>query len=245
MNKELIYIIIPTYNEIDSLPHLIRELIDVIKKNRLFARILVIDDSSPDGTIIEAQKFEKLSPSIVQVFDRKKKLGLGSALRFGYSKALQEKADYVIQLDADLSHNPRSIPRFLNNIKNYDLVLGSRYISGSKIINWNFFRKIISLAGIYYAKILLNLPFHDLTTGFRCLRANCLRTVAIDTINTDGYGFQIEIVDRFYAKGLKIKEMPIEFTERRAGQSKFSKKIALEAFLQVLKLRRQGKKQKK
>ncbi|MBU1167650.1 polyprenol monophosphomannose synthase [Patescibacteria group bacterium] len=230
--------IIPTYNEAKSIPFLLGQTVKICLEHGIDEKILVIDDNSPDGTARIARDYKENYPHIIEVYQRKEKLGLGSAYRFGFSKALQEKADYIIQMDADLSHNPRSIPRFLETCKNSDLVVGSRYVEHGRIKNWSLPRKLISRAGSLYAKNVLTLPVQDTTSGFRCIRTSCLRTIAVNSIRADGYGFQIELLYLFWKHGLRIKEIPIEFTERRMGKSKFSKKIALEAFLKVLELRK-------
>jgi len=235
--NELVYIIIPTYNEKESLPLLIEEILSVCKKARINEKILIIDDNSPDGTGEIARALQKKYASIY-TYNRKSKKGLGSAYRFGFSKALQENAAFIFEIDADLSHNPRSIPRFLRAMQENDLVLGSRYIPHASVKNWNTVRQCISRAGIYYARKVLDIPFTDLTTGFRCIRASKLRTIDLASIQTEGYGFQIELVHLFHQKNLRIAEIPITFIERRSGKSKFSKQIAFEAFKKVIELRK-------
>lgn len=233
----MISIILPTYNEINNLERLVNTILVIFNKNEAAGNIIIVDDNSPDGTGQIAQKLSLTHPNQVFYISRSKKQGLGSAYILGFKKALKLGAKYIFEMDADLSHCPEDIPRFLEKIKNYDLVLGSRYIKDGKIENWNFNRKLISRGGAIYAKTILDIPINDLTSGFKCFRREVLEKIDLDNIKSDGYAFQIELTYKALKEGFKIKEIPITFYERKAGISKFSKGIFLEAIFMVWKLR--------
>ena len=231
MNK--IYIVIPTYNERANIALLINQIFDL---NINDLNILVVDDNSPDGTglIVEdlKNKFNNLN-----ILHRPQKAGLGAAYVAGFKEALSRGADYIFEMDADFSHDPKYLPEFLNNIKDFDLVLGSRYITGGGVDNWNLMRRLISRLGNIYARIILFLPYHDLTGGFKCYRREVLENIDLDNLNSLGYNFQIETTYKAYKMGFKICEVPIVFTERKSGQSKFNLGIIWESFFKVLQLR--------
>ncbi len=233
----MISIILPTFNEKENITKLIEEIATVLADNSLSANIIVVDDNSPDGTAGEVEKIKNIVNYRIFLIRRKNKLGLGSAYIAGFKKALDLGADYIFEMDADLSHNPEDLPRFIKASCDHDLVLGSRYIKGGGIDNWSLMRKSISRGGTIYAKNILNLPFHDLTSGYKCFKRSVLENINIDEIASDGYSFQIEMTYRAFKKGFQIKEIPIMFRDRNKGKSKFSKKILWEAVWLVWKLR--------
>ncbi len=227
------YIIIPTYNEKNNIENILKEIFDLGVEG---LNVLVVDDNSPDGT---GQIVERLKQgnTRLDILHRDKKCGLGRAYVAGFKAALEQGADYVFEMDADFSHHPRYIPDFLQAIKNYDLILGSRYISGGGIKNWNLARRLVSRFGNIYARLILGLPIKDLTGGFKCYRRAVLEKINLDSLSSVGYNFQIETTYKAFKCGFKIKEIPIVFTERAKGESKFSPKIILESFWRVLQLR--------
>lgn len=233
----MISVILPTYNERGNLEILVRKILKIFNQKNINGFIIIVDDNSPDGTGKIAQRLAYQFPQKIFVIHRSQKLGLGSAYIDGFKKALSLGADFIFEMDADLSHNPNDIPRFLETIKNYDLVLGSRYINGGGIKNWSLIRRLISKGGTFYARSVLGLPIYDLTSGFKCFRRKVLEKINLDQIKSNGYSFQIELTHLANQHGFKIKEIPIIFTERGNGVSKFSKKIIWEAFWIVWKLR--------
>jgi dolichol-phosphate mannosyltransferase len=222
---------IPTYNERENLPSIVEELLRVAPVD-----ILIIDDNSPDGTGAVADGLAEKS-SRVHVLHRPGKQGLGRAYIAGFKWALHRHYKYVFEMDADFSHQPRYVPEFLRAIKEVDLVLGSRYVDGGGTENWSKARQVISQGGSLYARTLLSLPFHDLTGGFKCFRREVLEALDLDSVECEGYAFQIELTYRAYRLGFRVKEVPIVFYERVAGRSKMSKKIFLEAVLKVASMR--------
>lgn len=199
--------------------------------------ILVVDDNSPDGTgdLVDALVKED---ERVHVLHRSEKLGLGSAYIAGFKWALANTdAKYVFEMDADFSHDPNSIPDFLEKIKDNDLVLGSRYLHGITVVNWPLSRLILSCGANIYTKIVTGLPLKDSTGGFKCFRREVLEQLPLDNIKSDGYSFQIEVNFICWKKGFRIVEMPILFVDRRVGISKMSRKIIWEAAFLVWRLR--------
>lgn len=233
-----IYIVIPTYNEKDNISKLLLQIFSLNIDN---LHVLVVDDNSPDGTskIVEAMKLDLTN---LDLLVREKKDGLGQAYIAGFKQALEEGADYIFEMDADLSHDPKYLSEFLLAIKNYDLVLGSRYIAGGGVTNWNMARRLISKFGNIYARAILGLPYHDLTGGYKCYRREVLEKIDFNNLDSLGYNFQIETTYKTHLLGFKIKEIPIIFTERVRGKSKFNFKIMLEGFWRVLLLRFKFKK---
>lgn len=228
MNR--ILVITPTYNERENLPKLAREVLRVAPE----ANLLVVDDGSPDGTGEMADRMSEADPRI-QVVHRAGKMGLGSAYVEGFSRALKDDYEYVFEIDADLSHDPKDIPRFVEAMEREgaDLVIGSRYVPGGRTVNWSFWRRLISRAGGFYARAVLGLPVRDLTGGYKCFRRGTLKAIDPGTVSSEGYSFQIETTYRAAKLGLRIVEIPIVFTERRAGASKMSLAIVLEAMWRV------------
>jgi len=235
--SDKVFIILPTYNEKKNLTKLIPEILAVFKDHRINGQLIVVDDNSPDGTGQLATELAQKFPEQIQVIKRPRKLGLGSAYLTGFKKALSLGAEYIMEMDADLSHSPADIPKFLQAAQANDLVLGSRYIKDGQIKNWSALRKLISKGGALYAKIILGLSINDLTSGFKCFRAAVLKKLNLDNIRSDGYSFQIELTYKTHQAGFKIKEIPITFTDRQVGQSKFSANIFWEAIVVVWKLR--------
>jgi dolichol-phosphate mannosyltransferase len=230
MNKVLI--IIPTYNESENIIKLIHQLTS-LSVNGFKIDILIIDDNSVDGT---SALVKSLNVENVYVIDREKKLGLGTAYICGFKYAIDKLYDYVFEMDADFSHDPQSIPEFLNKIKDYDLIIGSRYIQGIAVVNWPLSRLIISIGASIYTRMITLLPVKDVTAGFMCYRVSSLKQIHLDSVRSNGYSFQIEMKFRMWKKKFKILEIPIVFIDRRAGVSKMSKKIVYEAAFMVWKL---------
>lgn len=227
-------IIIATYNEKDN----IGPLLDDIFKYAPHVHVLVIDDNSPDKTYTIVEKLaQTLYEGRLFLLKRSGKLGLGTAYVAGFNWGLAKDYDVIMEMDADFSHHPRYIPDFLEAIIVNDLVLGSRYIEGGGVLNWSLSRKLISRGGSIYSRIILGLPFKDLTGGFKCFRREVLQSIKPESLKSNGYSFQIEGTYKAYNKGFRIKEIPIIFEDRRVGQSKMSSSIFIEALWMVIKMR--------
>jgi len=221
-------VIIPTYNERENIERLVPQTLSISEE----IYILIVDDNSPDGT---GELADRLSAKDgrVNVIHREKKLGMGKAYIEGFKYAIKAGYNCIIQMDADFSHDPKYIPVFMEKIKEYDLVIGSRYCDGIRIINWSFFRLTLSLFACKYVKFFTRLPFHDCLGGFKCYRRDVLESVGPDKIVSDGYVFQMEILYKAYKKGYRICEIPIVFADRGFGESKMSRKVIFEAFYKV------------
>jgi dolichol-phosphate mannosyltransferase len=228
-----IVVVIPTYNEAENLGLLVPQVL--AQDARI--EVLVVDDDSPDDTGKLADDLAEKSPSRVHVLHRKEKQGLGPAYRAGLRKALDLGADYVVQMDADFSHPPTTLPILLKEIESCDVVLGSRYLKGITVVNWPIERILISYFGNKYARIVTGLPISDTTGGFRCIRRELLEQIEFERIRSDGYAFQIEMNYRFRVHGARIKEIPFFFLDRERGVSKLSLRIAVEALWIVWWLR--------
>jgi dolichol-phosphate mannosyltransferase len=226
-------IVIPTYNEAQNIGSLIERILSLDIKD---LHILVVDDNSPDRTQAIVETFSKKKPNI-HILKRQKKAGLGTAYVAGFKYALNNGYHYIFEMDADFSHNPDEIPNFLKTIKEYDLVIGSRYIRGVNVINWPLTRLILSVGANKYNQIITGMPIKDGTGGFKCFRREVLETIDLDDIRSNHYSFQIEMTFKAWKKGFRIKEIPIVFTDREAGSSKMSKKIIREAVWMVWKLK--------
>jgi len=226
-------IVLPTYNEAKN----IREVIDKILKFD-FVDILVVDDNSPDGTS-EIVKGIIKEEKRVNLIERPRKLGLGTAYISGFKWGLKRNYNYFFEMDADLSHDPLEIPNFLKKIEEgYDLVVGSRYINNTiSVVGWDFKRLLLSKFANWYARKILGVDFSDITSGYRAYSKKALEKVDLNSIKSNGYAFQIEMLYWAIKLGLKVTEIPIIFYERNSGSSKMSKKIALEAAIMVWKLR--------
>ncbi|MEN2994316.1 MAG: polyprenol monophosphomannose synthase [Thermodesulfovibrio sp.] len=226
-------VILPTYNEAENIDKLIPQLL----KQKV--DILFIDDASEDNTAQLIKQWMNNS-NRVNLIERSSKLGLGTAYVKGFKWALNRDYQYIFEMDADLSHDPNDIPKFIKKLEEgYDLVIGSRYTCGTiSVVGWDFKRLLLSKFANYYAKTILGLRFlTDLTSGYRCYLRRVLEAIELDSIKSNGYAFQIEMVYRTYKKGFKITEIPIIFYERNSGSSKMDKKIVKEAALLVWKLR--------
>lgn len=225
-------VVIPTYNEIDNIENLIKAIHQSVPETH----ILIVDDNSPDGT---ARRVEQLMETDKQLhlLWREKKMGLGTAYCEGFQYCLDKGFEIIMQMDADFSHDPKDLQRFLEYIKDYDLVIGSRYVSGVNVVNWPLSRLILSYGANIYSRIITGMPLMDGTGGFKCFRANALRLINLKEIVSNGYSFQIEMNFRLWKMGARIKEISIIFNERRSGISKMNKKIIYEAMWMVWKLR--------
>lgn len=225
-------VVVPTYNERENIATLISQ---VLEYPRL--RVLVVDDNSPDGTGDLVAELMSAEPRI-GLLRRAGKQGLGTAYRAGFRRALDEGAQFIFEMDADFSHDPRYLPQLLAAAETrYDLVLGSRYVAGGGTSDWGLVRQFISRGGNLYAGLILGLPVADATGGFRCYRRAVLERINLDAIRSNGYSFQIEMVYRTLQAGFSVGEIPIIFPDRRVGQSKMSRRIVFEALLAVLRLR--------
>jgi dolichol-phosphate mannosyltransferase len=229
-------VIIPTYNEIDNIEAVTQAVFDL----DLDLDILIVDDNSPDKT------YEKVRQLIAERYGdrlhlivREKKAGLGKAYIAGFKWALAQPKHYecIIEMDADLSHNPKYLPRFMEKIETCDLVIGSRYVPGGGATDWPLFRKAISYGGSLYSRMILGVKVKDITGGFKCFRRKVLESINLDNVMTSGYAFQIEMNYKATLKGFRICEVPIVFEERLRGNSKMSKKVFIEALGKVIKLR--------
>lgn len=233
MNK--ILIVIPTYNEKPNIEKLMNRLL----KTDPAIEILVVDDNSPDGT---GDLVESLSHSFsrIHLLRRQAKLGLGTAYVAGFQWALGRDYAFIFEMDADLSHRPRYIPKFIEALKENDVVIGSRWIPGGRLANWPWQRIFLSRLANMYSQFVLGVPLYDLTGGFMAYRRKVLENVGLETIRCDGYSFQIEMKIRALYQGYRLKEIPITFTDRISGDSKISRKIVWEAFWLVLKIKFQS-----
>jgi len=233
LNEERILVVIPTYNEADNISRIISAVINSFDK----ADVLVVDDDSPDGTPEIVLKEFGSNPRVNLLVRKGKKKGLGRAYVDGFKWAIEKGYGYVLEMDADFSHDPAEIPNFYNYLQEYDVVVGSRYLNGIRVLNWDLGRLIISQLGTLYARITTGLNLTDMTGGFNGYRVEVLKTIDLDKVDSNGYAFQIELKFRSYVKNFKIKEIPIVFRERELGYSKMNKKIILEAMLECIKLR--------
>ncbi|MCL1956672.1 MAG: polyprenol monophosphomannose synthase [Fibromonadales bacterium] len=226
-------IIIPTYNEMENIP----EIIPHILAQNENLEILVVDDGSPDGTGDFVDNLSKESGRI-HLLRREKKMGLGTAYVAGFKWALEKDYDRIFEMDADGSHSPQALNIFLKEAESADLVLGSRYLNGKiSVVHWDWKRLILSYCANFYTRFVTGMPFYDATGGFKCFSREALQNLDLGKLKSDGYCFQIETTHMLWKKGLKIKEIPIIFTDRTKGSSKMSGGIISEAFFLVLKLR--------
>jgi dolichol-phosphate mannosyltransferase len=227
-------ICLPTYDERENLEPMVRALEGVLDRTQ--DRVLVIDDSSPDGT---GELAERLAAELPWVFvlHRERKEGIGPAYVAGFRKALADDAKLILEMDCDFSHDPADVPRLIAASENAELVLGSRYVAGGGTANWGLLRRFVSRAGCLYAQVLLGVRVRDLTGGFKCFRREALETIDLDALAAHGYAFQIETTYRVLRAGLRVNEIPIRFVERRAGASKMTGAIVAEAIWKVPLLR--------
>jgi dolichol-phosphate mannosyltransferase len=231
-------IIIPTYNEIENAPRIIRTIFKLYED----AHILIIDDGSPDGTAEEVKKMINDFSSKLFIIERKGKLGLGTAYITGFKWALEKKYDYIIEMDADYSHPPEKLIELYNACSSggTDVAVGSRYTNGGKVVNWPVGRILMSYFASLYVRMITFMPVRDTTAGFVCYKRKVLENINLDTIEFIGYAFQIEMKYAAWKKKFIIREVPITFTDRKEGESKMSKGIFKEAVLGVLKMRTKG-----
>jgi dolichol-phosphate mannosyltransferase len=235
----MLWVCLPTYNECDNLEAMLRALGDVLVLQTPPGRVLVIDDASPDGT---GQLADRLAAelSFVEVLHRPGREGLGPAYLAGFHRVLAAGAELVAQIDCDLSHDPKDIPRLVAATAETDLAIGSRYVRGGGTRNWGAVRRAVSRAGCFYARVVLGVPVRDLTGGFKCFRREVLEGIELDRVSPKGYAFQVETTYRAIRRGFRVAEIPIVFSERRAGGSKMSTGIVLEALWRVPLLRLQA-----
>ncbi len=227
-------VVIPTYNEADNIPAILLAIFDVMPD----ISILVVDDSSPDGTAEKVKQLIESGEKRVLLKVRPEKQGLGAAYLDGFREALSLGYDCIIQMDADFSHQPHYLPQlFEQKVRGGDVVIGSRYVAGGGTRNWSFVRRFISRGGSLYSRTILSLSVHDVTAGYKLWSADILRTVIEKPLILGGFGFQIEMAYRTKLSGAKIVEIPIVFPDREAGESKMSGKIFKEALFGVWKLR--------
>ena len=221
-------VVSPTYNERENLPNLMERVLALPG----FIELLVVDDTSPDGTGELADSYAAKNPRI-HVLHRAVKDGLGCAYIAGFKWALERGYERILEMDADLSHNPSDIPRFLEASENADLVLGSRYRDGIRVINWPLNRLMLSLGAATYVRVITGMPFSDPTGGYKCFRREALQRLELESVRSNGYSFQIELTHRIWRQGLRVAEVPIVFTDRFHGKSKMSWHIVREALVMV------------
>ncbi len=225
-------VIIPTYNEISN----IEKMLETLDKTHPLLNVLIIDDGSPDGTAQVIKNYQ-IKKKNLHLLERKGKLGLGTAYIMGFKWALQKEFQAVITMDCDFSHEPEAIPTFTDKIGHYDLVIGSRYTGGIRIMNWPMQRLLLSYFASIYARMITGIPFFDSTGGFNCYSRKALSSLNLDKIFSIGYAFQIELKYKIWSQGLPCVEVPITFFERTVGNSKMSRKIIIEAVINVFRLR--------
>ena len=225
-------IITPTYNEKKN----IKVFIDKVFKYNPDAHLLIVDDNSPDQTGLEVEKLQKKFSNLF-IKSRLKKQGLGTAYIEGFTWALKKDYDSIVQMDADLSHDPKDVPRLLENLNHYDLVIGSRYIEGVSVVNWPIRRLMLSYGANLYSRIITGMPINDGTGGFKAWKTTLLKRISLSEVESQGYSFQIEMNFRSWILGANIKEESIIFFDRTIGDSKMSKNIVYEAIFMVWKLR--------
>jgi len=223
-------IITPTYNENANISTLISKIRDIDIKINL--DVLIIDDGSPDGTASTIKQL-MLNDSGLHLIERKKKNGLASAYCDGFKWAIKNNYDYVIQMDADLSHSPNDVIKFIDKIHMYDVIIGSRYKTGVNVVNWPLRRLVLSYFANIYARIFTGINIYDLTSGYKCINVDVLKEIDLNKIKSEGYSFQIEMNFIFANKGFKLTEVPIIFHDRTVGESKMSKRIIFEAIFRV------------
>ncbi|RMG18223.1 MAG: polyprenol monophosphomannose synthase [Deltaproteobacteria bacterium] len=231
-----VLVIVPTYNEAENLEALAGAVFEVATRLPCALEILIVDDASPDGTGAIADRLAARDAR-VHVLHRPGKEGLGRAYLAGFDWALARNYDLVVQMDADFSHDPAHLPALLSAAQKADVVLGSRYVPGGGTVNWGLGRRLLSRGGSAYARAILRLPYRDLTGGYKVFRRAALEALSLSTVRSEGYAFQIELTLRAHRRGLRIRELPIVFEDRRVGQSKMSRRIVLEAVFLVWKLR--------
>jgi len=229
-NRKLV--IIPTYNERQNIEELIEEILIVVPD----INILVIDDNSPDGTADIVRDLAD-DDERIKLVKRRKKLGLGTAYRLGFEYALHHNYEYIIEMDADFSHDPVILEKFLGHVDEYDLVIGSRYVKGGRMVNWPIARWLLSFGANMYVRLITGMPINDATAGFKCFRRRVIKSIDLTNVMSDGYAFQIEMHYKAWRNHWKLKEIPITFVDRSNGQSKLDKKVIWEAIWMPWKLK--------
>ena len=225
-------LIVPTYNEIDNVEKMLKILTSLYDT----LNILIIDDGSPDGTADIVKKYQQSNEKI-HLIERSGKLGLGTAYITGFRWALERDYKFVFEMDCDFSHDPKDLPSLLEAAQKNDLVIGSRYIDGIRIINWPFHRLLLSYCASIYTRVITGIDVLDVTGGFKCFTRKALESLNLDNVISNGYSFQVELNYKVWSKGLSVKEVPIIFTERRDGESKMHGGIVKEAIFAVIMLR--------
>jgi dolichol-phosphate mannosyltransferase len=228
-------IVIPTYNEADNVEPLAAAVLAPANRS-----LLIVDDNSPDGTGQLAEDLARRYPGRLSVLHRAGKQGLGTAYVAGFRQALAQGADLVVQMDADFSHNPADVARLEAACDSADIAIGSRYVRGGGAENWPLLRWLISRGGSLYTQLILGLPVRDPTSGFKCFRRDALARIDLSHVQARGFGFQVEMNWRAQRQGLRLREVPIRFVDRKLGESKMSKRIFFEAMLLVWQLRFRG-----
>ena len=227
--------IIPTYNEASNIETVLTQVMNLPTP----VAALVVDDGSPDGTAERAMAVKSEWPGRIEVIERGEKLGLGTAYITGFDWALARDFEYICEMDADLSHNPQDLPRLIGPVQagEADLVIGSRYVDGVRVINWPLGRLILSFAAGVYTRLITRMPVYDVTAGYKCFHRKVLESIEFSKVRSNGYSFQVEMHYRTWRKGFRILEIPVVFTERTEGQSKMSRAIVREAAMKVWELR--------
>jgi dolichol-phosphate mannosyltransferase len=237
------WLILPTFDEAENIELIVDAALGVLRTAAPDDfRILVVDDDSPDGTGRIADRLAAEHRE-VEVLHRTERAGLGPAYLAGFAHALSHGAGYVFEMDADFSHDPADLARLLAAVRDggADVALGSRYVAGGAVADWGVVRRIVSRGGSLYARLVLGLPVHDLTGGFKCFRAEVLEAIDLPTVRAHGYAFQVELTNRAVRRGFRVVEVPITFRDRLRGESKMSWRIALEAMVLVPRLRRRDR----
>jgi dolichol-phosphate mannosyltransferase len=226
-------VLVPTYNERANLA----ELVEKVRQFAPGLHMLIIDDNSPDGTGELAEELARQHPDEIFVLHRQQKEGLGKAYVDAFTQVLKKDYEYILQMDADLSHDPVHLPNFFEKIQDHDLVVGSRYLQGISVVNWDLKRLIMSKLATNYVRFVTRMPFSDTTSGFKCWRREALESIGFEHAFSSGYVFLIEMKYKAYRKGFKLAEVPIIFVERKSGNSKLDWRVIWEAIWGVLRLR--------
>ena len=225
-------VISPTYNECKN----VQSLIELILGKYPEFHLLIVDDSSPDGTANRVKELQEDYPNL-HLEERPTKDGLGTAYIYGFKWAIEREYDRIVQMDADLSHNPNDVPHLVNLLDEHDLIVGSRYVEGVSVVNWPIRRLMLSYGANLYSRVITGMPIKDSTGGFKAWRREVLEELDLNAVRSQGYSFQIEMNFRTWCKGFRIKEVPIIFVDRTIGESKMSKDIVYEAIFMVWRLR--------
>ena len=226
-------VVVPTYNELANL----KTLVEKLRQHAPELHVLIVDDNSPDGTGQLADELSAADPQRISVLHRQRKEGLGRAYIDGFKEVLKQDYEYILQMDADLSHDPVHLPDFFAKIENHDLVVGSRYLKGISVVNWDLKRLAMSKLATNYVRFITRMPFTDATSGYSCWRRGALEAIDFQNAFSSGYVFLVELKYKAYRKGFRVGEVPIIFIERKSGNSKMDWAVIWEAFWGVLRLR--------